>query len=172
MATLLVKCPKNVAVYGKTHIKFEIKESMPFEFSVCGDNMLLEVYINDTLVDTIKIAPFIPLVGDVASVWYTVTPTEPGTYTVKGKVKNSASFLGCAGEFENSCTFMATEGAPVETYPQGETPPEKEEIPWYVWASVGIIGVALLVRAISPTGQIERPVRLKLLKELAEEKET
>jgi len=141
VATIDLYCPREVKTGGRAHILMLVRESWPFEFAICGEQMVIDLYVNDEFKDSIKVAPYIPIWGDIAEIWYTLeAPDESRLLFVKAKLRGAAGAIPgtCDGTDEDECQILVWEGGPPEANPPGYQPP------WQLPMEYVLIGLATL----------------------------
>lgn len=147
MATLQFICPERTYEGVKTEVIARVKETLPFEFSICGEQMVLEYEINGTK-QSVKLAPYIPTFGDEFDVVISFTPTKVGTVMVSGKVKNCAGppWCPCCGEYTADPCFIPVEPKPLTPPPKVSPLPSSESTQWaYSLLAIFLIVIFLAI---------------------------
>ena len=107
MANLYITCPSKITVGEYAEIDVTIEQSYLYEFDMCRDQMILNVYINDSHVDSIPLSMY---TGDVISIGYPLSFTETGVYTLKFVVENAGTLFGCGVTVEKQCSISVVSG--------------------------------------------------------------
>ena len=127
-----------------------------------------DVFVDGQLIKSIQYVT-VPTEGGAVPVSMTLPEIPPGEhlFTVKS-YEGAPSYKDVTDTFT---FYVSVYVKPNQTQPtsEPEMPMQLPEIPWWVWLSAGIVGVALFVRATSPGEKLEELIRLKIMKELAEE---
>lgn len=154
MASVILKCPKEeLNVGGVAHIKIEVWETLPQEFSRCGPNMMVELLIDGVIYDDYLVSSyFSPLPWErKAHIWAEIPFSETGTHNLDANLSGGGVTIppgACSGEDNDSCSFeVVSSGGSDEVWPPGEGP--FLILPWYVWGGIGIVGGAMVIKLIT-----------------------